>query len=190
MNGLPSTLLDPLRRFRAIEDSRFRRVEPDQIPAPMGRLLVHSGDMTSRLEGFHQSRIILEVLQVAQAGEGQYYREVLLKTAGEGVNVEYGAIEIFLDTLPELVREKILEGKFPLGGLLNEHGVQYHGEPQAYFEVSDEPAFCGLLGVALGSVLYGRCNILRTENGGVVARILEVLPPLSEASVTVEVSSR
>lgn len=181
MSGLSPTLLDPLRRFRAIEDSRFRRVEPDQIPDATRQLLVHSGDMTSRLEGYHQSQIVLEILQIAQGAEGQYYREVLLKTAGKGMRVEYGAIEIHLDVLPDLVRTKILEGKFPLGGLLNTNGVKYRSEPQAYFEVSGEPAFCDLLKVAPGSLLHGRCNILRTENGEVLARILEVLPPLPDA---------
>ena len=186
MSGLVPTLLDPLRRFRAIEDSCFRRVDQDQMPAAVRQLLVHSGDMTSRLEGFYSSQIVLKVLQVARGREGQYYREVLLKETGKGIYVEYGAIEIFLNVLPELVRAKILEGKFPLGGLLNSHGVQYRSEPQAYFEVIDEPAFCGLLGVARGSALHGRCNILRTENGEILARILEVLPPLNEASAARE----
>ena len=180
MSGLLSALLEPLRRFRPAEEEHFINCEPDAIPRVLHGLLVHSGDMTSKLEGYHGSKITLEVLQSGNGNRGQYYREVLLRSVNTGDALEYGAIEIFLETLPKAVQDEILRGKVPLGGLLNGHGVHYHSRPQAFFRVHKEPVLCELLRVPLHSELYGRCNILCTESGSVLARILEVLPPVIE----------
>lgn len=178
MSGVSSRLLDPLRRFRVMEEARFIECQPEQIPEVFRNLLVHSGDMTSKLSAFHQCQIALEVLQFGEGAEGQYSREVILRNADTGEAVEYGAIEIFLETVPEFLRAEIIEGKVPFGGLLNTHGVRYHSEPQAFFCVRDEPLLCEFLHAPAQSEFYGRCNILRTENKAVLARILEVLPPV------------
>lgn len=180
MSGLPAPLLDPLRRFRATNDAHFIKCEPEEMPEGLRNLLVHSGDMTSKLEKHHGSQICLEILQSGQGSQGHYYREVLLRNATRGDAVEYGAIEICLDVLPDPVQRDILEGKTPLGGLLNSYGVQYYSRPQAFFRVHKEPCLCELLSAPLTAVLYGRCNILCTEGGVVMARILEVLPPVFE----------
>ncbi|MEI7775534.1 MAG: hypothetical protein WCK17_12255 [Verrucomicrobiota bacterium] len=180
MSGVSSRLLDPLRRFRVMEEARFIECQPEEIPQVFRNLLVHSGDMTSKLAAFHQCQIALEVLQCGEGMEGQYNREVILRNAGTGEAVEYGAIEIFLETVPEVLRMNVIEGKIPLGGLLNTHGVRYHSEPQAFFCVRKEPLLCELLRAPLQSEFYGRCNILRTENKSVLARILEVLPLVND----------
>lgn len=180
MSGLPVALLDPLRRFRPTEDAHFIMCEPDEIPEVLRSLLVHTGDMTSKLEKYHSSKITLEVLQSGRGDAGHYYREVLLRSANSGEAVEYGAIEIFLEALPDPVQREIIEGKIPLGGLLNSYGVHYCSRPQAFFSVHEEPCLCELLCSPLAAELYGRCNILCTEEGVVLARILEVLPPVSK----------
>jgi chorismate-pyruvate lyase len=137
--------------------------------------------MTSKLEKHHSSGINLEILQCGHGEEGHYYREVMLRSAQTGEAVEYGAIEIFLETLPPHVQAEITAGRIPLGGLLNTHRIDYHSRPQAFFCVHKEPALCELLRVPLESELYGRCNILCTEDSVLMARILEVLPPASES---------
>jgi chorismate-pyruvate lyase len=161
-----------------MEEARFIECQPEQIPQVFRNLLVHAGDMTSKLAAFHQCQIALEVLQCGHGAEGHYNREVILRNADTGEAVEYGAIEIFLETVPDFLRAEIIKGKIPLGGLLNTYGVRYHSEPQAFFCVRDEPLLCELLRVPGQSEFYGRCNILRTENKSVLARILEVLPPV------------
>lgn len=180
MSGVSSRLLDPLRRFRIMEEARFIECQPEHMPEVFRSLLVHSGDMTSKLAAFHKCEIALEVLQCGKGEQGQYNREVILRNADTFEAVEYGAIEIFLDAVPEFLRAKIIEGKIPLGGLLNAHGVRYYSVPQAFFCIRDEPFLCQLLRAPSESEFYGRCNILRTENESVLARILEVLPPAGD----------
>ena len=180
MSGLAAALLEPLRRFRPTEGANFIKCEPDEIPQTLRNLLVHSGDMTSKLEKYHSSKIALEILQSVRGEGGHYYREVLLRSANTGEVVEYGAIEIFLESLPQPVQREIIEGKVPLGGLLNRHEVNYHSRPQAYFRVANEPGLCEFMRAPSGAELYGRCNVLCMEHGALLARILEVLPPVLE----------
>jgi hypothetical protein len=103
---------------------------------------------------------------------------VLLLNGVSGAVVEYGAIEIFLEAFSLGLRASILEGLVPLGGLLNSNGLRYRSAPQAYFRVCGEEALAGLLHVDPGTGLYGRCNELRAESGDLLARIVEVLPPV------------
>ena len=178
MSALQPELLEPLTRLHGAVIGTFEGVEPESVPEPFRALLVHNGDMTSRLEAFHQGAISLEVLQSLRSGEDAYCREVILRRATDGAAVEYGAIEIFLDAFDAPVRDLILAGTIPLGGLLNAHHVQYHSEPQAFFRMSPDPVLAGLLGTSETAELYGRCNILRHDGGPFIARIVEVLPPI------------
>ncbi len=168
-------LLSPLRRFRAVGRDTFEPVATSALPEPFRTLLVHEGDMTSRLEAFHQSEIHLEVLKLERDG-GAYFREVLLRGSANAGSVEYGAIEIFLEHFEPALQRQILDGRVPLGGLLNASGLKYHSEPQAYFSVRHDTQLAQLLGVSTELEMYGRCNILRLECGKVLARIVEVLP--------------
>ncbi len=183
MSAPDRELLFPLRRFRPATSAEFELVLPDAMPEKSKGLLVHEGDMTSRLESFHKSVISLKVLQSEQGTDGLYFREVLLLNAGSGAVVEYGAIEIFLEAFSPGLRTSILEGQVPLGGLLNSHGLRYRSAPQAYFRVCGEEALAGLLNVDSETCLYGRCNELRTESGDLLARIVEVLPPIAPVAV-------
>jgi chorismate-pyruvate lyase len=169
-------LLEPLVRFRSEAGAEFEVVSCEEIPEPARTLLVHQGDMTSRLQGFHNSAIGLRVLQVRSGLNGLYSREVLLLSASTGAPVEYGAIEIVLDVLSPDLRDVILEGKVPLGGILNASGMHYRSEPQEFFRLRQSPELAVLLGAEPGIPLYGRCNVLRTAEGALLAKIVEVLP--------------
>ena len=184
MSTLSEELLKPLRRFQPADDALYIRVDPKEMPEAVRGLLVHSGDMTSRLESFHKNAISLKVCQTlgpSDHEEGAYSREVMLINSSSGEAVEYGAIEIFLDVFTPALRALIIEGRVPLGGLLNRHGVRYKSEPQAYFRVKGTH-LSALLGVSVEEVLFGRCNVLHTESGELLARIVEVLPPLPSDS--------
>lgn len=184
MSALPEELLKPLRRFQPADDAVYVRVDPKEMPEAVRGLLVHAGDMTSRLESFHKNSISLKVCQTLSPSdheEGAYSREVMLINSASGAAVEYGAIEIFLNVFTPALRALIIEGRVPLGGLLNRHGVRYRSEPQAYFRVSGTH-LSPLLGARGEEVLFGRCNVLRTESGELLARIVEVLPPLPSVS--------
>jgi chorismate-pyruvate lyase len=164
-----------MRRFRDVEDESIHAIAQEAIPEPMQSLLVHCGDMTSRLEGFHGCRMRLTVLKNDREGD-LYFREVLLRCDGCAKPAEYGAIEIFLSNFDQALQEEILAGQFPLGGILNANRVHYRSEPQAYFSVQRLPELLALLGAPSDAVLYGRCNVLRLQSGALLARIIEVLP--------------
>jgi len=175
MSASFNDLLSPLCRFRPVGDAVFTVLEGAELPEPFRSLLVHNGDMTSRLQSFHQSNIVLEVL-ASEISASVYAREVLLRSAATAAPVEYGAIEILPDEFEPELRTQILEGRVPLGGLLNASGVKYFSEPQAYFSVRHDGALVSVFGVASEQPLYGRCNVLHKECGKVFARIVEVLP--------------
>jgi chorismate-pyruvate lyase len=172
-------LLYPLTLFRQRDRRPLPVIEPVDaalMPEPYRSLLVHHGDMTSRLEEFHQSALKLRALHVEETPHA-YRREVLLCTRDAGVAVEYGAIEIRLDVFAETLRAEIVEARLPLGGLLNAHGIDYRSEPRAFFRVLPDLALCRHFGVEAATGFYGRSNRLLTADGTVFARIVEVLRP-------------
>ncbi|MEK0446029.1 MAG: hypothetical protein RLZZ399_1350 [Verrucomicrobiota bacterium] len=179
MNTFKPEWLEPLERLRGATLGSFEWVDPGKMPEPFRGLLVHSGDMTSRLEAFHRGQIVLEVLRSLDHGDGRYSREVVLRRGRDREAVEYGAIEIFLDVFEAELRAKILAGNVPLGGLLNAAGLHYHSEPQAFFVVNSGAVLSALIGVREGEALYGRCNVLRHDDGRLIARIVEILPALT-----------
>lgn len=185
MSVIDPRLLDPLSRFHPVEEAVFEGMQPEDLPPEMRKLLVHNGDMTSRLEALHGSAIGLEVLKSERNSPNLYSREVLLRSISSGSAVEYGAIQIFLDAFEGPFRTKILEGRIPLGGILNSSGLLYHSEPQAFFFVQEGRRLASLLETDVSARLFGRCNVLRGEDGGILARIVEVLPPVNLDSTPV-----
>ena len=146
------------------------------IPEPYRTLLVHHGDMTSRLEEFHRAPMTLRVLHLETVGDA-YRREVLLCAEGSGLPVEYGAIEIQLDAFTEPLRALILEGRQPLGGLLNRHAIRYRSEPRAFLKLAPDSVMDAHFDLDGAHTLYGRSNVLLGDGNRVLARIVEVLRP-------------
>ncbi len=174
-----SELLYPLTLFRqngghALPTYSF--LEGDELPEPYQQLLVHSGDMTSRLESYHGGEIILEVLHREQTPEA-YRREVVLRRERDNFPVEYGAIEIDLDAFDAQMREAILEGHLPLGGLLNRFDIIYRSQPKAYILLGPDEFMSTLFEAPGAKGFYGRCNDLLGVDDRVLARIVEVLRP-------------
>lgn len=172
-------LLYPLTLFRGrygITLPMFEVIAAEEVPAPYQKLLVHDGDMTSRLEAFHGGDLILSVLHRDHTATG-YEREVILRLEDTGLPVEYGAIEIVLDALPPEVRQKILEEHLPLGGLLNTYQVRYRSRPKAFIKIVADEVMERTFHTTPGCIFYGRCNELLGPDDEVIARIVEVLRP-------------
>ena len=172
-------LLYPLSHFcratgHALPACEF--IDGAAMPEPYHKLLVHHGDMTSRLEEFHRAQMELRVLHREASGDA-YRREVLLCKADSGLPVEYGAIEINLAAFDEPLRALILEGRQPLGGLLNRHAVRYRSEPRAFLKLAPDSAMDAHFELDGAHTLYGRCNVLLGDRDQVLARIVEVLRP-------------
>jgi chorismate-pyruvate lyase len=159
------------------EMPHFEVVQPTELSPGAHRLLVHAGDMTSKLEEFFEDDLFLRVIQCEHTAE-RYRREVLLCCAKDGLPVEYGAIEIALDAFAEPLRSAIVEARLPLGGLLNKHGVRYRSEPHAFLRIAPCAHLAGLFGLTEPVALYGRSNQLISADGAVLARIVEVLRPV------------
>ena len=172
-------LLYPLSLFRARDGRPLPIVEVIDgavMPPPYQALLVHHGDMTSRLEAFHAAPMKLRVLNLERSADA-YRREVLLCARETGLPVEYGAIEINLTAFEEPLRSEVLEGRLPLGGLLNRAKFKYRSEPRAYLRILPDLTLCRLFDVDVAAAFFGRSNMLLAENGTVLARIVEVLRP-------------
>jgi len=163
----------------------FTFIEGDQVPYPYRSLLVHQNDMTPTLAAFHHSKLYLEVHE-HEANEDFVMRLVTLHAAASEKPVEFGAIAIQLGGLPDEVREKVVEGGVPLGGLLSEYHVEHQGSPSAYFSVPADDLIAGSLHQEPDELLYGRCNQLLDEEEMVFADIVEILPRSNESEKWVE----
>jgi hypothetical protein len=154
---------------------------PD-VPQPYRGLLVHNGDMTSRLANFFGGDIVLEVLHCENTPEA-YRREVVLHIESTGISVEYGAIEIDLTAFSGELRDLILEQHLPLGGLLNRFGVRYRSEPKGFIKLGADAVMQRVFAMPDAHEFYGRCNVLLGEGDRVLARIVEVLRPVEDATL-------
>lgn len=146
-----------------------------EIPSPYQQLLVHDHDMTSELGEFHLDSISLSVLQSRQTGN-TYFREVTLHAAASGTPVEYGLIEILLDSFPTELRPLILAGDTPLGAILTASGFDFRSEPQGYFTIPADVLRAVFPKSPTGANLFGRYNHLSCGESTCLARILEILP--------------
>ena len=150
-------------------------IPASEVPQPYQKLLVHDHDMTSELAAFHGDSISLTVLR-SQLDDPIYLREVTLHAASSGNTVEYGVIEILLDSLPPELRPRILAGDTPLGTILTTSGLHFHSEPQGFFTIPSQKLESIFLQSPSGKILFGRYNHLVTDELKILARILEILP--------------
>jgi hypothetical protein len=149
------------------------------MPQPYRGLLVHNGDMTSRLAAFFGGDIVLEVLHREHTPDA-YRREVVLHIEKNDLPVEYGAIEIDLSAFDGELRQLILEQHLPLGGLLNRFGIRYHSEPKGFIRLGADATMQRVFQAPDATQFYGRCNVLLGEGDRVLARIVEVLRPAGD----------
>ncbi len=171
-------ILYPLSMFRMarqIPALSFEVIEGTDVPQPYRDLLVHDGDMTSRLEQFHGDAIQVDRLHSSSDG-GVYFREVTLRLQKDKEPVEYGAIEISLAALPEDAVEQVLAAKRPLGGILNHFRISYSSAPKAFLKIVPDDAIRETFG-PVAETLYGRSNEIIGFNGESYAKIVEILPP-------------
>ncbi len=169
--------LAPLIFFYGLGSARPKAtfIDSVQLPDQERWLLCHDGDMTSRLREHHHSEIDLDVHAKQKLGD-YYVRASVLTRRSDGIPVEFGAIGIHLDTLPDAARQLVADGRIPLGGVLERERVSFTSHPSGFFRISIDARLAELLGATSGQVLYGRCNTLRAGDGRVMAEVVEVLP--------------
>lgn len=179
---MPADPLAPLLRFYAAAQLSFphaQSLDPEDVPQPAHRLLVHEVDMTSTLETYFGRPIHLNVLNKTEEA-GRVRREVILCLEGNDQPVEFGAIEIRFNGLPAEAQAKVLRGLQPLGGILSEFGVDYSSRPGSFFQVESDALMARCFRMRAPARLYGRCNTLSYPSGDTLAEVVEILPPLEQ----------
>jgi hypothetical protein len=170
-----SNELTPLLASSLLGPTPLAWIPSNEVPHPYQKLLVHDHDMTSELAAFHGDSISLTVLH-SQLNDPIYLREVTLHAATSGYTVEYGLIEILLDSFPPELRTRILAGDTPLGTILTTSGLPFRSEPQGFFTVPGQALESIFPPSPSGKILFGRYNHLVGDESKIFARILEILP--------------
>lgn len=151
-------------------------IEGQKMPQPYRELLVHEDDMTPTLEAAHGRSIVLRVLKHSLR-DNVFSRQVLLVLEDSGTPVEFGAIQIYLDHLPEEARRLVLEKRQPLGTILHTQQIAHESSPSAYLRIAADELMKQSFGLVGPAILYGRCNVLTDTAGRELARVVEILPP-------------
>ena len=172
-------LLDPLDQFylaSGVPVPEAKKTEGEDIPEPYRSLLVHQDDMTPTLEAAYRQRIHLRLVNQKVEGDVML-RQVVLVLDSDERPVAFGATRIQLRHLLPQARQLVLEGRLPLGRVLQDFFIQHSSQPVAYFAVITD----ALIGEALEAPslgrLYGRRNKLLMPSGEVLAEVVEILPP-------------
>jgi hypothetical protein len=156
---------------------RLEKLEAEGVPLPYRKLLVHSTDLTPTLESYYRQDLALTVLSRWREGD-TYIREVVLRLAGDGNKVGYGAIRILLNHLPAPAVARVLEEQTPFGSILQTEGIPHLSWPQAFFRAQADSHIEHALGQHQASFLYGRRNVLLDGSRRLLAEVVELLAPV------------
>ena len=176
--GDVESYFSPLLLFYAktrLDFPKYRVIDPNEMPNPYKKLLVHKRDMTSTLHNFYKELPRVEVLQRINREDG-YSRMVTLLCESINIRVEFGAITIYLKRFTQAARSAILEGVKPLGRILFETEINYKSNPGIYFEIDSDLQISKVLRIERGQNLYGRCNLISDSDDIPLAEIVEILP--------------
>jgi chorismate-pyruvate lyase len=132
--------------------------------------------MTPTLEGFYRQKLCLQVLR-SQQRDDFYFREVVLLLEATQEPVEFGAIKINLALFPTSSRREILEEKWPLGHILQDHQIAHTSRPKAFLRVQTDDFISEALKLSGAQILYGRRNSLLDTTQRSLAEIVEILSP-------------
>ena len=152
-------------------------ISGDQMPEPYRTLLVHTHHMTVTVECFYGEPVDVRVLETARDGD-EYSRKILLELQDSGRVVQFGIVQIDLNLLSPPVRDRIVEGKTPLGRVLIEHNVLRYIQPAGYLRVEPCDEMCRWFGLTEPTTTYGRLGVIYTD-GKPAIEVLEILTPIS-----------
>ena len=151
-------------------------IRGDEMPEPYRSLLVHTHHMTVTVERHYGGPVNVTVLDTVRDGD-EYLRQILLELRDGGKVVQHGIVQIALDLLSPPVRDKIVEGKTPLGRVLIEHDVLRHIQPAGYLKVEPGDDLCRWFGLESPTTTYGRLGVIFTD-GRPAIEVLEILAPV------------
>ncbi len=154
---------------------RSEIIRAEEMPQPYRDLLAHENHMTVTLERHHAAPVNLTILKHAQHGD-VYAREILLSNSKNGEVVLFGIMRFnFKHCSPE-VRDKIIEGKTPLGRILIQNDILRRISTHALLKIIPNEGMMQCLGMARPAPVYGRLATIFCDNE-LAVDLLEVVPP-------------
>jgi chorismate-pyruvate lyase len=149
------------------------------VPDPYQELLVHEHHMTVTVEAHHGSLVDVRILDRKHAGDS-YARKILLALQSTGQIVQFGIVRIRLEYCDDAVRDRIVEGRIPLGRILIEHNVLRRIEPTAFLRITPGPKMMEWFGLTRLEPTYGRLAIIHCD-GQPAIELLEIVAPETTA---------
>lgn len=151
-----------------------RVVEPADAPAYARELLAHHSHMTVTLERHHGGPVSVEVSAARREG-ARYARKIILRRPDGGV-VLCGIMRFDFRHCSAEVRDKIVEGKTPLGRILIEHNVLRSVSMHALLKLEPTAEIMKIFGLAAPEPVYGRLATIFCNHEPAVD-LLEIVPP-------------
>jgi chorismate-pyruvate lyase len=175
LTGLYSIFGDPLAQ---VPQARF--VSAEEVPEPYRTLLAHDQHMTVTMEEFYNAPVNVVVLRSLREGK-HYARKILLRNSRDGRVVQFGIMRFNFAWCSDEVRDKIIEGKIPLGRILIEHNVLRRISTHALMAIRPNAEIMKHFdmdpGNGAGEIVYGRlATIFCNEEPAV--NLLEVAAPI------------
>lgn len=156
---------------------RIETVDESQMPEPFRALLVHNRDVAFTLEEYFGVSLHLVVLRREERGTF-YFREAVMHLDRDDRPVGFGAAKIGLSLFTPAARRLVLEERLPLGHILEQCNVTYHGTPKAFFRIQSDPTLNRAFCLSCSQTLYGRQNTIWDPQQRPLSQVVEILPPL------------
>lgn len=151
----------------------FDVVQPDWMPEPYRKLLVHEHHMTVTVEAHHGSLVDVQVLDKKRDGDS-YARKILLAKQSDRKIVQFGLVRIWLHYCSPQVRDEILSEKAPIGRILIDNNVLRRIEPTEFLRVTPGPDMVEWFGSSAPT--YGRLALIHCD-GQPAVELLEIVAP-------------
>ena len=174
-----AALLDlcaPFVRADRAFDPECMVVQPEEIPHPDDRLLVHHEHMTVTLEKFHGWPVDVHVKEEHLSPEGDLYTRMIsltLATAPAKV-VEWGIVRLDFRYMDPAVRDEILKKQTPLGAILIKHKVHRRVKPRFFLRFPPGGPVMRLLGAQESRPVYGRLGTIYCDEEPAI-ELLEIV---------------
>lgn len=199
------TSLAPLLHYYhnlSLSPPSLQLIDPSTFPSPYDDLLSPPHNMTPTLEKYFASSLHLDVLQQIYNGETQCIHRWIRLILPSQQAVEFGSIIIYLQHIPRHLHPSIVEGRIPFGRILIDNNIQQQKQPKDFFTIiadehikrifqhESESSSHPLLipHISIGSILYGRCNIIRNDVGELIAEVVELLPHIKYRTIAAGVA--
>ena len=151
----------------------FEEVAVGDLPDQHKALLAHGDHMTVTIEAWHNSLVMVHVLEEQREGD-LYARRIVLALQRDNQPVQFGIMRINLAGLPQIVRMEIESQALPLGRIMIRHHMFREVELLNLWRVTAGPELRKHLKLERGAVCFARTARILVDNAPVV-ELLEIV---------------